>query len=433
VSDQQLHQLYPTPIERERKARQLTALLNIGALVLALCWLALIAVTLTTDNDDFKQYWQASVNVFQSGDPYATTPEPGAAPSISSRALTIFYPYPPLLAYLIQPLALLEHGMAQRVWFGINCLALLALIWLCIDLSGSALARRYWGVVALGALLVPPTRLSLQLGQVSIVLALMIVGVFAFTRRYPSISGGLLALTTLIKLYPGFLALFYVSRHSYRVVVWAIVTGVLMFTLSVLAYGVAPYQSYLHKDLLSGSYPYAAEFNISLVGFWDRLLSASNYAQPLAIWPGLARVIAAALSIGVVGVCLKAGRDAPDETTLLLQHGAWLCGMLLLSPINGYYNLVLLLLPLLAALHYLERRPNRRAACWLIVATALVCIPPGWTQAQPAIYDALHRGIGLLLLTPAIYGLVIYLGLLALLAYRSTAKGRVVRSTHGDR
>jgi len=69
--------------------------------------------------------------------------------------------------------------------------------------------------------------------------------------------------------------------------------------------------------------------------------------------------------------------------------------MLLLSPINGYYNLVLLLLPLLAALGHLECYPDRRALRWLILATALVCIPPGWTHVHPAIYDTLHRGMGL--------------------------------------
>jgi hypothetical protein len=98
--------------------------------------------------------------------------------------------------------------------------------------------------------------------------------------------------------------------------------------------------------------------------------------------------------------------------------------MLLLAPINGYYNLVLLLLPLLAALKHLEQQPDRRAARWLILATALAWFPPGWTDVHPAVYDALHRGVGLLVLTPAIYGLAIYLGLLLWLARRSAAEAR---------
>ena len=396
--------------------------INLGTLALALCWLALVGATLTPTLDDFKQYWQASVNLLQSGDPYATTPEPGLlagqAAGAAAKGITV-YPYPPLLAYLIQPLGWLEHWQAQWIWFGMNCIALSGLIWLCIHLSGSVLARRYWGMVALGTLLAPPTRLSLQLGQVSIILALLIVGAFAARRRSPAAAGGLLALAALIKLYPALLGLFYAFRRSRAVVWWGVAIGLSIFGLSVLAYGIDPYTSYLRKELFSGAYPFAAEFNISLVGFWDRLLSASNYAVPLTEWPRLARLIAAMLGVGVLGMCFSGGRVPADGDGELLQLGVWLCAMLLLSPVNGYYNLVLLLLPLLSVLRYLEQHPDRQVRNWLIVGTALVCIPPGWTNFYPDLYEGLHRGLGLLLLTPAIYGLLIYLGLLAVLARRS--------------
>jgi hypothetical protein len=433
--------------------------LNIGALALALVWLALIATTISPDVDDFKLYWHAAVNMRQSGDPYATTPEPGTLvlPRVEAGGTLIGpYLYPPLLAYLVQPLAALDLPQAQRVWFTINCLALGSFIWLCIRLSRSTLARRYWGVAVLGVLLAPPTRLCLQIGQTGILIALLLAATYAVQRRAP-LAGALLALATTLKLYPGVLGLFYSNPSGFikwerifsgaappnprflftnhvgllytaprtrRVAWWALASGALIAIGSILVYGLAPYANYLRKNGQSAFYPYAAEFNISLVGFWDRLLSASNYAQPLAAWPGVARAIAAALSVVVVIVCVKAGRHAPDATTNLLQYGAWICGMLLLAPINGYYNLVLLLLPLLAALKHLEQQPDRRAARWLILATALAWFPPGWTDVHPAVYDALHRGVGLLVLTPAIYGLAIYLGLLLWLARRSAAEAR---------
>jgi len=56
-----------------------------------------------------------------------------------------------------------------------------------------------------------------------------------------------------------------------------------------------------------------------------------------------------------------------------------------------------------------------------------VYVPPGWSSLYAPLDNALHQGVGLLLLTPAIYGLVIYLGLLALLA-RRTANRRVTLS-----
>lgn len=399
--------------------------INVVALVLALGWLVLVSLTLTQQTDDYKQYWQAARDLLQYGDPYASTPDWRLGvqqPATSGTASAITYPYPPLLAYIIQPLGLLSHSAGQRIWFGINTIALFGLIALCIDLSRSVLARRYWGVVVLGMVLAPPTRLSLQLGQVSILIALMLVLSLVLARRSPAGSGLLLALASLIKLYPAFLGLLYLFRRWYRAIGWGIAAGVVLVAVSVLVYGVTPYINYLEKVLLSGYYPYAAEFNISIVGFWNRLLSASRYAVPLLDSPGTARVLSLLSGLGVLGICGWQAGKPPDEPGAVLQFGIWLCGMLFLSPVNGYYNLVLLLLPLLSVLYYLEQHADRRLRTWLMIGTALVCIPPGWSKAVGSLYNAVHTGWGLLLLTPAIYGLAIYLGLLVFTVRQRTAQ-----------
>ena len=130
MSDRPSQQLSADLIDREARPRRPHTLINLGTLALALCWLALVGATLTPTLDDFKQYWQASVNLLQSGDPYATTPEPGSAgqtAGAAAAAITV-YPYPPLLAYLIQPLGRLDHRQGQWIWFGMNCIALSGLI-----------------------------------------------------------------------------------------------------------------------------------------------------------------------------------------------------------------------------------------------------------------------------------------------------------------
>jgi hypothetical protein len=117
----------------------------------------------------------------------------------------------------------------------------------------------------------------------------------------------------------------------------------------------------------------------------------------------------------VLAVCVWASRAAAGALGEQLRFGVWLCGMMLLSPSNGAYTFVVLLMPLLAVLRYLELNNDRRIRAWLIVGTALVCWPPAWTDWNPWLYNTLHVRFGLLLLTPAIYGLVIYVGLLAYL------------------
>jgi hypothetical protein len=107
------------------------------------------------------------VNLLRSGDPYTTLP--GYSPSELpfhdpiTGVRKIWYLYPPFFAFFLQPLALLTAEAAKWVWFGLNSAALYLLIWVSIRASGSQLARRYWGVVALAALLAPPMRLTLQM------------------------------------------------------------------------------------------------------------------------------------------------------------------------------------------------------------------------------------------------------------------------------
>ena len=407
-----------TPSHRGRLIN-CTRRLNLITISLAVVWWLLIGLTMSPEVDDFRYFRQGALDQLQTGDPYTSLPEwkPSATPQPDARPdKVVAYLYPPPLAYLIQPLALVSPRQGQIAWFLINSSALGGLIWLCIRLSGSALARQYWGLVVLGTLVAPPTRLCLQLGQLGILLALLIVGSFALARRHAAPSGLLLALVSVVKLYPALLGIYYIIRGPRRVVYWSAVFATALLALSVMFYGASPYINFVRKVLVSGYYPYAAEFNISLVGYWDRLLAASLYAVPLINAPVLARLMTVVCGIAVLGVCFWSTRSAGDQIRTHLQFGVWLCGMLLLSPINGSYNLVLLLFPLLVVLRYLELYRDHQTRNWVVVAGALICWPPAWTDWQPTLYNGLHIGFGLLVLTPALYGLVLWLCLLARLA-----------------
>src|SRR5262245_11573181 len=182
------------------------AMINRVALALAIGWLVLIGLTLTPEVDDFRQFRRGAVDLLQAGDPYATRADPAAEaqrhPGTVDESGERGFKYPPVFAYLFQPFGLLEHRTGQLLWFGVNVLMLGALIALCIRTSGSLLARRYWGVVVLGAVLAPPTRLSLQLGQVSILMALLLVSTGLRARGRSALAGLLLALDSMIRTYP---------------------------------------------------------------------------------------------------------------------------------------------------------------------------------------------------------------------------------------
>jgi hypothetical protein len=412
------------PLGQVRQPASLLRRANGIALLLALLWLLLVGLTLTPQVDDFKWYWQAGRSFSQTGDPYrykdisitGIIAQPQPAPKPGDIVAPVFaYGYPPLFAYAMQPLGWLDYRTAQWIWFGLNTLLLGGLIVLCIRLSGAALARRYWGILSLVMLLAPPTRLSLQLGQISILLAIMLAGCLALERR-PYLAGLLLAGASWIKLTPAAIGMRYALRRPRSVLWWTIIAGLALLAISLLAYGVAPYQYFFNSIVLGREYPYAAEHNISFYGFWSRLLARSLYAVPLIDVPALARALTILSSLATLSVCVWATRAPSDKLGNQIVFCLWLCATQLLSPSNGYYSLVALLLPLLVVLRYLEQRPDRRVRLWLIAGTALACIPPTWSDWQPALYNAVHIGWGLLVLTPSLYGLLIYTFLLAWLA-----------------
>jgi len=383
-------------------SRQTYTRLNGGAAALALFWLILIGWTLDPAVDDFERFWQASVDLLRYGNPYITRAD---------------YFYPPFFIYLIQPFALVSHEQGQYIWFVLNTFLLGGYIALCIWLSGSVLARRFWGVVLLGVLIAPPTRLSLQLGQVSILVGVLMLGSFALRCRLAHASGLMLALASLIRMHPAFLGLYYLLRKLRSVAWWSLAMASFLILLSLLWRGTAPYISYLmtivqQNVARQGAYPYGAEHNISLFGLWSRLLIENPHSVPLRHHPSLALALTLLTSIGVVVLCFWVGRSDEGGIRSLAPFGVWLCGMLLLLPTNGYYNLIFLLLPLLVIVRSLEAQPSPRVRLLLVLATALLCIPPGWTSVHPLLYNALHIGWGTLALTPALYGLLICTGLL---------------------
>jgi Glycosyltransferase family 87 len=418
------------PLDQVRQPTSRLRRANSIALVLALLWLLLIGLTLTPQVDDFKWYWQAGRSFSETGDPYRYKDDPATgiiaqpqpAPNSGGIVAPIFaYGYPPLFAYAMQPLSRLDYRTAQWIWFGLNTLLLGGLIALCMRLSGSILARRYWGILIVIMLVAPPTRLSLQLGQVSILIAVMLVGGLALERR-PYLAGLLLAGASWIKLTPIVIAMRYALRRPRAVLWWTIFAGLALLAISLLAYDIAPYRYFFDSIVFGREYPYAAEHNISFYGFWSRLLARSLYAVPLIDAPAFARTATILSSVATLGLCIWATRTPSDQLGNQLVFCLWLCAMQLLSPSNGYYSLVALLLPLLVVLRYLEQCPDRRMRLWLLMGTALACIPPTWSDWQPVLYNTIHTGWGLLMLTPSLYGLLIYTLLLAHLArsYRPT-------------
>jgi Glycosyltransferase family 87 len=167
-----------------------------------------------------------------------------------------YYFYPPLLAIVFRPLALLPFEAAAIAWEVAMAAALGATLWLL-----GLRRRRTW--IAVG-LLGGPIAWSITVGQAQVLVSLLlIVG-----------NPAAVALAAQIKLFPALVALYWIGRRDWRslgrFVIWSVVLVLAQLVLEP-----------------NGSIAFLSNTNVGLVGDINNL---SPYAISPILWLGLAIV-----------------------------------------------------------------------------------------------------------------------------------------------
>ena len=167
-----------------------------------------------------------------------------------------FYRYPPLLAILMRPLALIDYRSATTVWFGILVTAtVLTPVVLGVRRRATWLAM---GILGL------PIAWSLGIGQAQVLVTLFLaIG-----------SPWAIALATQIKILPALVALYWIGRRDWRSLGWfvAISAGLLVVQLVL-----APTETL----------DFPKVFGLDQVGIVSNL---SPYSVSRVLWVGLVAV-----------------------------------------------------------------------------------------------------------------------------------------------
>ncbi|MEI6515274.1 MAG: glycosyltransferase family 87 protein [bacterium] len=147
--------------------------------------------------------------------------------------------YPPLVAVLFHPLALLPYHVAKYFWMLANLLAVFASLCVAIRVSAPTLRNHYsWGMI-LFLLMFSPLLILLERGQIdgiSLVLVTTSIALIATGKR-PGVSGVLIALATLLKLHTILLLPFLVLRGKWRVIAGFVIGTLFILMLSVMLCG----------------------------------------------------------------------------------------------------------------------------------------------------------------------------------------------------
>lgn len=159
---------------------------------------------------DFAVYYLAGA-ILESGQPEINRQEllPELAAARGVHDFVVPYVYPPVFAAAKRLLARLPYSLAQYLWLAFNLACLGLATWLLVRLAGLP-ARWPWLAAGMAAVaLFPPLHVALRLGQVGPLRLLLCTGcVYLVLRpgqRSAAGAGALVAVATMVKVFPGLL------------------------------------------------------------------------------------------------------------------------------------------------------------------------------------------------------------------------------------
>jgi len=155
--------------------------------------------------------------------------------------------YPPLVATLFQPVALMDYHVAKHLWMIVSLVALCASLTLALRLTGTGARGATAITTALVVLVFHPLLTFLERGQIdSITLLFVTLGIVLMClKKRSGVAGILIAMATLLKLHTLLIVPFLVLRKQWRVLAGYAAGGVLILVFSVLFCGPQALQQYI--------------------------------------------------------------------------------------------------------------------------------------------------------------------------------------------
>jgi hypothetical protein len=343
---------------------------------------------------DFFQDWASARNLLNGLPIYTEHTETipryvGAVDPICYRNLVNAHPPTSVLLYL--PVAPLDYRSALLAW-NLAGLAMLAAS-LGIVRRELRLPVPWWSVLAATGLLLLSGPLVRQLihGQLNLVLLLLITLAWAAERSGGSArAGALIGAATAIKLFPGFLFLYFLVRRQWSALIAGALTLAVLSGLTAALLGPEVFTTYV-RDIQPRLASFGSSwYNASLVGFWTRLFDpATNEERVEPLWrsAGAARIGILLAWLAVAAVVARAASRARTRTTLDHAFGAGVTGMLLLAPITWDHAFLLLLLPV--SMLWVDPPRSELAKVLLMLAVAAL-----WFWQKPACDWVISGGAG---------------------------------------
>jgi hypothetical protein len=359
-------------------SRLLTVLL--AAIILSLIPLLYLNVLFSVLDDldnkawggaDFTAYYTAASLIRDGTSPYDAAAFASEAQGLGFRNDRP-YIYFPLLAITVMPLTALPPQQAASVWFALNVALLVLSTLLMVRTLG--LQKHKVAVVSLllAALTFYPAVFSTFVGQANaLLLALLVLTWHLAKRGIDGLAGACIAAASMVKVFPFCIALYFLWKSRYRIILSALAALVVLAAFSIALAGLEPHITYVSLILptqLVKPHP----LNQSLSSFIYRMIQPEQ-PRDVLLWR-LASLSASALV--VLGTALLIPRDRRSGALLDLEFALVIVSMLLVSTVSWIGTLTLMIIPFGVAAKELivgERWRSARLAA-ITTVVSLLCI-----------------------------------------------------------
>ena len=319
--------------------------------------------------EDYQDYFAAARAITQHTDIYATFLNHIQPIPVQG------FDYPPVIAWLLQPLTWLPSGDAATIWL----MALLA-----CSIAGTAiiayeLLPASWPRLELTVLcsfLYAPVTYNLWHGQMSAVVYLFLALALRSWLRGRQVSLGVyIGIAACIKLAPVLLVVLLVRRRWWKACVALAVTLAVGVGTSVVALGIGTVREYLTQVLPVLAWQNGWVYNQSAAGAVNRLLDHSVLAfQPSSMLISAATI---AIALSVIGIAARLVR--PDDRSREVRGAQFAMGilaMLLAGSVTWFWHLGAALI-VLAAVAGLAGSAGARRPRGLLIAGLAVLVTTG--------------------------------------------------------
>jgi hypothetical protein len=294
-------------------------------------------------------------------------------------------PITPFSTLFVWPLTGLAPLQAKHLWLLLQLALLIPIALMLQELTGQPLRR-----IALLTVACFPLHRNLLYGQFYILLlAMLVAACWAYRRQLSVLSGVLIGLAAMTKIFPAVFLLYFLRKRDGRALLAAGGTMASCFAVSIAVFGWGMHRYYLQSVLpwtLRGEIlpPYLLASS-SLSTLLHRLLVYEPQWNPHP-WhnaPMLAAVLAPMLQMVLIApaiLLIRPGNKLNEHKWVAIEWSALLCATLAISTIPASYNFTLLLFPMVVLCSELIARWP--AAAVLAVFLYLGIGSPAWNTAN---------------------------------------------------